>query len=82
LFFKSYKKIKPTCGIQENVLNKSKINGKLSEHFIYQNERMGSVDTIKIILNRLISHTNNKEQLQLLSIFLSIAKKKLRECVK
>ncbi len=34
---------------------------------------MGSVDTIKTILNRFISHTNKKEQLQLLSIFLSIA---------
>ena len=81
-FFKSYKKIIATCGIQENVLNKSKINGKLSEHFIYQNERMGSVDTIKIILNRLISHTNNKEQLQLLSIFSSFAIRENYECVK
>jgi hypothetical protein len=59
--FKSYKKIKTTCGIQENVLNKTKINEKLLEHFTYQNDGMGSVDTIKTILNRFISHTNNKE---------------------
>ncbi len=32
---------------------------------------MGMVHTIKIILNRFVSHTNNKEELQLLSIFIS-----------
>ena len=72
-FFKSYKKIIETCNIQENTLNKRKINEKLFEHFAYQNDGMGMVDTIKTILNRFITHTNNKEQLQLLSIFLSIA---------
>jgi hypothetical protein len=55
-FFKSYKKIIATCGIPENALNKTKINEKLSEHFTYQNDGMGSVDTIKTILNRFISH--------------------------
>jgi hypothetical protein len=35
-FFKSYKKIIATCRIQENALNKTKINEKLSEHFTYQ----------------------------------------------
>ena len=72
-FFKSYKKITATCGIQENTLNKTKIYEKLSEHFTYQNDGMGSVDTIKTMLNRFISETNNKELHQLLSIFLSIA---------
>jgi hypothetical protein len=32
-FFKNYKKIIATCGIQENALDKTKINEKLSEHF-------------------------------------------------
>ncbi len=59
--------------VYQHKLNKTKINEKLSEHFTYQNDGMGSVDTIKTILNRFISHRNIKEQLQLSSIFLSIA---------
>ena len=71
-FFKSYQKKTEACEIEEFQINKNEIKENLSKYFNFFNDGNGLIDSIRTILNRFISHQNSKEQLAILSLFLSV----------
>ena len=69
-FSNSTKKITETCEIEENLMDKIKIKEKFDDYFC--NDGNGLIDSIRTTLDRFINYQSSKEQLVILSLFLSI----------